>query len=103
MQKKVILNFVVFLVFLTIPILVDYLTINHSRFSGAGFDVLIYEPFDFGYVLFVWFVFGGTNVFLFKDTSKYKVVAYSFGITLIWFVISFLALVQFHISLGGTL
>ena len=90
---------------LAIPLVAELQTANPTGVPGIGFDVLLYEPFDFAFVLFASIIFAILNAYLSRKAGKNPWVGAKFGIlvSVAWFVIAFLAVSQLHLSLGGKL
>lgn len=70
---------------------------------GIGFEILIYEPFNYAYLILAFIVFAIINS-KFNSTKKFgislvKSLAWSLG----FFSIAFLLLAQLHLNLGGKL
>ena len=98
-------NLSTFAIFLAVPLLAHYFTAKPTAGDGIGFDILLYEPFDFAYSLVVLSVFVFVKVWspYSRASSKGVGLAISVAIFTIWFVTSFLALGELHTSLGGQL
>lgn len=75
-----------------IPIVSEY------KFN-KGFDILIYEPFDFAYFLLVTAAFILINRFFKQETA----ILHGALISLLWFFVTFLAVGQLHLSMGRPL
>lgn len=90
---------------LAIPLVAEYATAHPDHVPGTGFSVLLYEPFEYAYVLLVTACFVVINVRQSAKHGRHFVVGALFGIgfSILWFVIAFLAVVQLHLSLGGKL
>ena len=88
------------------PLMAEYATAKPGNVPGTGFDILLYEPFDFAYALLVTALFVGANLWASikkEDGSKIHGVLLGILMAIGWFVVSFLAVGQVHISLGGKL
>jgi hypothetical protein len=98
-------NIALGLVLLSLPLIAEYWTATPQNVPGTGFSVLLYEPFSFAYPLLASLLFVVLNVNASQKVGKDKWADVIAGIffTFIWFVIAFLAVGQFHLSLGGTL
>ena len=98
-------NISIAIIALVIPLVAEISTATDTNVPGTGFDVLLYKPFDFAYVIVVLLVLLGANIYQAKKLSIafYKAVLTSFGTLLIWFPIAFLSVGQLHLSLGGKL
>ena len=94
-------------------LILGILMIHFSSYStnpSQGFDVLLYEPFNFAFSVFVVFIFLYINksymsvVVINKNyTELLLILLYAILFSVIWTVVAFLALVQFHLILGGQL
>ncbi|MBS0313467.1 MAG: hypothetical protein JSS05_04705 [Proteobacteria bacterium] len=90
---------------LSAPMLVELGAAALGNKPGIGLDVLLYWPFDFALPLLALTLFVLINGYLF-DPSRIKVVlgvATGILLTLFWFFLTFLAVGQLHLSLGGKL
>ena len=105
MNIQALFNIVSALVFMVIPLIAEWSTATKESVPGTGFDVLLYKPFDFAYFALVAIILIGGNCYFSAQKSSSVFVDAGIGIvvTLIWFVITFLAVAQFHVSLGGKL
>lgn len=83
-----------------IALLIPLVAELYSPETGLGFDVLLYWPFDFAYVLLVGFVFLGSNQLLRESKSAVNAMVIGGAFWLGWFAVSFLAVGQLHLSLG---
>jgi hypothetical protein len=91
---------------LAIPLIAEYANAKPGNVPGTGFDVLLYKPFDFAYALLVTALFIAANIWASAKTeegSKLQGALLGILFTVGWFVFSFLAVVQLHLSLGGKL
>ncbi len=79
--------------------------IHADKFPGTGFDVLLYRPFDFAYLLLAGLLFIGiNNYYAFRNkTSFFESLGLGLILLTVWFFVSFLAVGQLHIGLGGKL
>ena len=94
-------------------LILGVLIIHFSSYStnpSQGFNVLLYEPFDFAFSVFVVFIFlyinksyVGVVVIKKKYTELLLIIIYALLFSVVWTVVAFLALVQFHLILGGQL
>ena len=86
-----------------IPSLGHYLTGSSIPGEGIGFEVLIYEPFNFAYPISAFIIF----VIINSKFSSTKNIGVSLVKSLAWsllvFTIGFLLLTQLHLNLGGKL
>lgn len=105
MKSQVIANLILFVALSGVPLVSEYVTATPTNVPGTGFDILLYEPFDFAYVLLAAIFFIGTNISFTGKRHQSKKVGMAQGliITIAWFVVSFLAVGQLHVSLGGKL
>lgn len=74
-----------------------------SSDNGLGFDVLLYWPFNYAYILLVGAIFTMSNMTTQPGESKVRLLATALISWLAWFIITFLAVAQLHLSLGGKL
>jgi hypothetical protein len=105
-MSLIVKNGILALVTLAIPLVAEYVTASSNNVPGTGFDVLLYEPFDFAYILLVTLFFITLNVRASAFTEKgFKIQGIFIGIALAigWFIVTFLAVGQLHLSLGGKL
>ena len=94
------------MVTLAIPLVVEYVTASPNNIPGTGFDVLLYEPFDFAYILLVTVFFIALNIrasTLSEKGSKIQGIFIGIAWAMGWFIVTFLAVGQLHLSLGGKL
>jgi hypothetical protein len=89
-------NLIIAAIALLIPIVAEFF----SPETGLGFDVLLYWPFDFAYVLLVGVFFVAANVLAPKVSTTLGSVFLGVSFWLGWFLVSFLAVSQLHLSLG---
>ena len=89
-------NLIIAAIGLLIPILAEFI----SPETGLGFDVLLYWPFDFAYVLLVGVLFVAANVLTPKASTTLGSVILGISFWVGWFLVSFLAVSQLHLSLG---
>ncbi len=105
-MKRASTNGIVALGALAIPLFAEYTTAGPGNVPGTGFDVLLFEPLDFAYALLVTIIFIALNIWasaLQKDGSKFQGALLGVLLAIGWFVVSFLAVGQLHLSLGGKL
>jgi len=104
-KKQGRINTVLFIILLGIPLAAEYVTAKPDFVPGTGIDILLYEPFDFAYVLLAAILFISINVVISSRRHQSKVLGLFQGsfITIGWFIISFFAVMQLHLSLGGKL
>ncbi|RFA30972.1 hypothetical protein CAI21_03075 [Alkalilimnicola ehrlichii] len=109
MRRQIAANIIVSLLLLAVPLVALYATAGPEHVDGIGFGILLYEPFDFAYVLLAWVLFFGVNFWSFVARGRSSkqagvaAVVTSGLIVLVWFIVAFLAVAQLHISLGGQL
>jgi hypothetical protein len=105
MKTETIINTSLFGILSAIPLVAEYITAMPRNVPGTGFDVLIYEPFDYAYFLMAIFLFMGANIASAYKQKKPIMQAIVFGgaISIAWFITSFIAVAQLHNSLGGKL
>lgn len=95
--RKMKLNLIIAAIALLIPLVAELI----SPETGLGFDVLLYWPFDFAFIILVGAVFILANYFNQPfNLSVAGSVATSVAAWLGWAVITFLAVAQLHTSLG---
>jgi hypothetical protein len=92
-------NYVIGIVALCIPLGAELL----SPKNGLGFDVLLYWPFSYAFILFVGVVFIVANVTVAPRDSIFRPLATALASWSGWFIVAFLAVTQLHLSLGGKL
>ena|SRR5688572_7707132 len=93
-------------VLLTVPPLAAELsTATPEDVPGTGFDVLLYQPFDYAYGLLGLLIFTALNSYLSGRSGKGAWLGVPIGaaIAVCWFFGAFLAVGQLHLSLGGQL
>ena len=103
MKRAFIINVSAFLVLMFVPLIAELVTAKPDYVPGTGFSILIYEPFDFAYLMFSFSIFFMLNIYLCRSSSKFRILAISSGITAVWFISTFLSVGQLHLSLGGKL
>jgi hypothetical protein len=81
----------------------EYITAGPDHVPGTGFDVLLYWPFDFAYVLLAAVLFETVNVYFIRRTGRS--VWFGSGVAaivfIVWFFAAFLAVGSLHLGLGG--
>jgi hypothetical protein len=104
-MRRAINNLLLGTVLLAIPLAAEFQTATPTNVPGTGFDVLLYEPFEFAFALFTCFLFAALNAYISnKDGNKlWGGAGVGILIALGWFVIAFVAVGQLHLSLGGKL
>ena len=105
MKQRIIINGIIFIVLLLIPLVAELITATPDNVPGTGFSVLLYEPFDFAYLLLAFVIFLACNAIISNKQNKSILVSagISLGVVTIWFIVSFLSVGQLHLSLGGKL
>ena len=103
MSKNFKYSLILALALSVIPSLGHYLTGSSNPGDGIGFEILIYEPFNFAYSICAFMVF----VIINTKFSSSKNIGISLVKSLAWsaifFPIAFLLLAQLHLNLGGKL
>ena len=104
-SRAVTINGAIFAIFLGIPLIAEYKTATPGNVPGVGFDVLLYEPFQFAYALLVTIFFVIANAYTGGKQQRNinQSVIVALLIAVLWFFASFLAVAQLHFSLGGKL
>ena len=98
-------NGILALIALLVPLAAEIMTASPKAVPGTGFSVLLYEPFNFAYVLLI------TTCFIVLNIRHSSMHSGSIGggallgvvYTSLWFVLAFLAVGQLHLWLGGKL
>ena len=105
MNNRIISNGVVFVALLAVPLIVEFSTASPDNVPGTGFDVLLYKPFDFAFVVLAGVIFVGFNAYYSFKKRRSLWVGIGLGAVLLlaWFIISFLSVGQLHLWLGGKL
>ena len=91
---------------ISVPPLAEYATAKPGNVPGTGFQFLLYQPFEFAYVILVTLLFLALNIWsssLAEDGSIIQGAMLGLLCAVGWFVLSFLAVGQLHLSLGGKL
>ena len=104
-SRLITINIAIFAIFLAIPLVAEYMTATPEDVPGTGYVVLVFEPFQFAYALLaaVFFVIANTYACGKQYRNISQSVFVALLITVLWFFVSFLALTQLHLSLGGKL
>ena len=95
-------NFLLGLFIVAIPVMAHFFSGRTNPSTGIGFDVLLYKPFDFAYIIFTLILFAFINIKFRKNNIKVSVlksIVWSFD----FLIISFLLLSQLHLNMGGNL
>jgi hypothetical protein len=106
MKKRAITNGVLFAVLVAVPLLAEYSTATPDKVPGTGFSVLLYEPFNYAYVLLAVLLFVSINIYVSSALKKKRIVydvGLSIALTAIWFCVTFFAVGDLHLRLGGKL
>lgn len=102
-------NIAVALILLAVPLVALYVTAQQGNVSGIGFKILLYEPFDFAYVLLAWTLFFVVNFqgLAIRTGIRWQTLSSAVatsGILVIgWFFVTFFAVFLLHTSLGGSM
>jgi len=104
-MRVVLINLALGLALLVPPVAAEIYTAEPGKVPGAGFDVLLYDPFQYAYALLGLVLFVAVNAALAKLSGKSAWLGLPTGaaVALGWFLLAFLAVGQLHISLGGKL
>jgi hypothetical protein len=92
-------NVIVFVALLILWLVVDYIDVKVAKISDLQHDTMI--TLGVAWVTFSW-----TNWRLFKLERSVKVLvipSLSLALTGIWFIISAIVVVEFHLLIGGSL
>lgn len=96
-------NAAIVVVALIIPLAAELSTATPEQVPGTGFAVLLYEPFDFAFVVLVGIVLAAANTINVPPLHMWKSIVIALCVWVCWFVIAFLLVGQLHLSLGGKL
>jgi len=98
-------NGILFVLMLSIPLIAELITATPDNVPGTGFSILLYEPFDFAYCLltFVLLLFANISISKAHHSPLWESVMFSVVLFILWFVVSFVTVLQLHQNLGGTL
>ena len=98
-------NLVIFMAFLLVPFVIELLTAYVENMSPTGLDVLLYWPFEFGYIFLATIVFILFNSLQAQKLGRSSLLGGGVGLVVAggWFAVTFLAVTQLHVSLGGVL
>lgn len=96
-------NGTIFLSGLGVPLGAELYTATPEHVPGTGFDVLLYEPFDFAFVMLMGVTLLAVNVIGRGSRPPYRAVSIGLIVWVLWFIVAFLAVGQLHITLGGKL
>jgi len=90
---------------LSAPILTELGAAALGHSPGIGLDVLLYWPFDFALSSLALMLFALLNAYLFAPSRGRMVLGVATGafLSLFWFIVTFLAVGQLHLTLGGKL
>lgn len=105
MNHRARINGILFAVLLAVPLIAEIITATSKNVPGTGFDVLLYEPFNFAYVFLVGVLFIFLNSYISSTMNQSMTSGMGIGTLLfaVWFAIAFLLIGQLHLSLGGKL
>ena len=105
LKQRIVFNGIIFLILLLAPLIGEFITATPDNVPGTGFSILLYEPFDFAYLLLAFVIFLACNAIISNKQNKSILtsVGISLGVVAIWFIVSFLSVGQLHLSLGGKL
>lgn len=105
MNKKALTNGILFTVLLAIPMVAEIITAKPNNVPGTGFDVLLYKPFDFAYVILAAVLFVVLNVYFafLKQNTVWSGFGFGLVLLVVWFIVAFLGVGQLHLGLGGKL
>ncbi|OUR65563.1 hypothetical protein A9Q79_00785 [Methylophaga sp. 42_25_T18] len=90
-------NIIIFIVALLIPVAAQFYSL------GSGFDILLYEPCDFAYILLIGAILFYFNISIFTAGEWYWSTSLSLLLWALWFTVTFLVVGQLNLSLGGKL
>lgn len=98
-------NFLLAAVLLVIPLFVEVAGKNSVQFQSAGLNLLLYKPFPWAYYFLAAVLFVALNVrFSLSNPGGYwSGVVKGIFVSGVWLAVSFLAVVQVHLGLGGVL
>lgn len=96
-------NGIIFLIGLAVPHTAELCTATSEYLPGTGFDVLLYQPFDFAFITLMGVTFLVVNLIGRGGRSPYKSVGIGLIVWIVWFIVTFLAVGQLHITFGGKL
>jgi len=104
-MERPVQNGIVAIIALIVPLIAEYVTSTPTSVPGTGFSVLLYEPFDFAYFLLVTaaFIFVNINAPTKNIGSIVIGALVGVGISVLWFGVTFLAVGELHLTLGGKL
>ena len=104
-MKTFITNIIVLIVLLSLPLWAELGTSTPEQASGAGLELLLYRPFRFAYLTLAFFVFLAINIVISFRRHRSVWIGALYGIVwlLVWFSLTFLAVVELHMALGGEL
>src|SRR3546814_250776 len=93
------------LALLSAPILAELVASALGHSPGIGLSVLLYLPFDFALASLALTLFTLLNAYLFGPSRSRMVLGVATGaaLSLLWFILTFLAVGQLHLTLGGKL
>ena len=105
MNISAIVNSILFLSLLAFPLIAEKSTATETYIPGTGFNVLLYEPFDFAYVLFAGCLFTVSNSYFSTKNGRsiWGGICIGLGLLVFWFIVAFICVGQLHSNLGGIL
>ena len=105
MNERTLTNGLLFVALLAVPLVAEVVTATPDNVSGTGFDVLLYKPFYFAYVVLAGVLFVAVNIYISVRKHLSVWLGLGFGVILlvVWFLVAFLSVGQLHMSLGGKL
>ena len=105
MKKRLLINILLFVVLIAVPLVAEVLTAKPDNVPGTGFDILLYQPFDYAYVILAGILFIALNSYISVQQQHSFLAGIGIGIAIlvVWFVVTFLSVSQLHLSLGGKL
>lgn len=103
-MNRLITNGLLGLIAASLPLFAQFLSTSYGTKSTLGFDILLYQPFSFAYILLIFVVFNLSNLYLpwaIKKESKVRSMSEALLWTCGWFISTFLLLSQLHFILSG--
>ena len=93
------------MVLFAVPLVAEVLTATPDNIPGTGFDILLYQPFDYVYVILAGILFIALNSYISVQQQRTFSTGAGIGIAIlvVWFAVAFLSVGQLHLSLGGKL
>ena len=105
MIRQATANIVLAVTLIAVPLVAEQLTSSPGNASGTGFSILLYQPFNYAFILLGVVLVVSLNLVLCLRARKNVWLGLGLGYLVwsVWATISFLAVAQLHFSLGGTL